>query len=110
MMNHVSAVESWDQRSKITILCSGSTLEKKGGKEFVEAVIELRKKNGPLDIAGGEALRFGNREKIHWGRELQRLQQSLLQSVGQAHSSTLLMFMVSPGNSAGLHGTCALQS
>ncbi|XP_010016782.1 PREDICTED: core histone macro-H2A.1 isoform X1 [Nestor notabilis] len=30
----------------------GSTLEKKGGKEFVEAVIELRKKNGPLDIAG----------------------------------------------------------
>ncbi|KAM9129212.1 core histone macro-H2A.1 isoform 1-T1 [Pangshura tecta] len=30
----------------------GSTLEKKGGKEFVEAVIELRKKNGPLDVAG----------------------------------------------------------
>lgn len=30
-------------------------MEKKGGKEFVEAVIELRKKNGPLDIAGGEA-------------------------------------------------------
>ncbi|KAM6116495.1 core histone macro-H2A.1 isoform 5-T5 [Pterocles gutturalis] len=30
----------------------GSTLEKKGGKEFVEAVVELRKKNGPLDIAG----------------------------------------------------------
>ncbi|KAF2985994.1 hypothetical protein EK904_002151 [Melospiza melodia maxima] len=30
----------------------GSTLEKKGGKEFMEAVIELRKKNGPLDIAG----------------------------------------------------------
>lgn len=59
-MSHVSAVETWDQRSKITILCSGSTLEKKGGKEFVEAVIELRKKNGPLDIAGGEALRFGN--------------------------------------------------
>ncbi|KAM8799069.1 core histone macro-H2A.1 isoform 3-T3 [Eudromia elegans] len=29
----------------------GSTLEKKGGKEFVEAVIELRKKNGPLDTA-----------------------------------------------------------
>ncbi|XP_028912268.1 core histone macro-H2A.1-like isoform X4 [Ornithorhynchus anatinus] len=29
----------------------GSTLEKKGGKEFVEAVIELRKKNGPLDVA-----------------------------------------------------------
>uniref|UniRef100_F7C256 MacroH2A.1 histone n=2 Tax=Monodelphis domestica TaxID=13616 RepID=F7C256_MONDO len=30
----------------------GNTLEKKGGKEFVEAVLELRKKNGPLDIAG----------------------------------------------------------
>lgn len=107
MTHHVSAVESWDQSSKITILCSGSTLEKKGGKEFVEAVIELRKKNGPLDIAGGEALRFGTREKRHWGHELQRLQRSSLQSVGQAHSSTLLGFMVSPGNSA---GTCALQS
>lgn len=34
-------------------------MEKKGGKEFVEAVIELRKKNGPLDIAGGEDLRSG---------------------------------------------------
>ncbi|XP_053153260.1 core histone macro-H2A.1 isoform X2 [Hemicordylus capensis] len=30
----------------------GSTLEKKGGKEFLEAVVELRKKNGPLDTAG----------------------------------------------------------
>ncbi|KAK7806638.1 hypothetical protein U0070_009863 [Myodes glareolus] len=30
----------------------GNTLEKKGGKEFVEAVLELRKKNGPLEIAG----------------------------------------------------------
>nr|1YD9_A Chain A, Core histone macro-H2A.1 [Rattus norvegicus]1YD9_B Chain B, Core histone macro-H2A.1 [Rattus norvegicus]1YD9_C Chain C, Core histone macro-H2A.1 [Rattus norvegicus]1YD9_D Chain D, Core histone macro-H2A.1 [Rattus norvegicus] len=30
----------------------GSTLEKKGGKEFVEAVLELRKKNGPLEVAG----------------------------------------------------------
>ncbi|KAM4039110.1 core histone macro-H2A.1 isoform 2-T2 [Anomaloglossus baeobatrachus] len=30
----------------------GSALEKKGGKEFMEAVIELKKKNGPLDIAG----------------------------------------------------------
>ncbi|XP_053318359.1 core histone macro-H2A.1 isoform X2 [Spea bombifrons] len=30
----------------------GNALEKKGGKEFVEAVIEMRKKNGPLDIAG----------------------------------------------------------
>ncbi|XP_069619907.1 core histone macro-H2A.1 isoform X2 [Ranitomeya imitator] len=30
----------------------GSALEKKGGKEFIEAVVELKKKNGPLDIAG----------------------------------------------------------
>ncbi|XP_056372622.1 core histone macro-H2A.1 isoform X1 [Hyla sarda] len=30
----------------------GSALEKKGGKEFLEGVIELKKKNGPLDIAG----------------------------------------------------------
>ncbi|KAG8439076.1 hypothetical protein GDO86_005328 [Hymenochirus boettgeri] len=30
----------------------GNALEKKGGKEFVEAVFELKKKNGPLDIAG----------------------------------------------------------
>uniref|UniRef100_A0A8D0DW30 Core histone macro-H2A n=1 Tax=Salvator merianae TaxID=96440 RepID=A0A8D0DW30_SALMN len=30
----------------------GSTLEKKGGKEFQEAVVELRKKNGPLDTGG----------------------------------------------------------
>ncbi|XP_070595319.1 core histone macro-H2A.1 isoform X2 [Erythrolamprus reginae] len=30
----------------------GSTLEKRGGKEFLEAVVELRKKNGPLDTAG----------------------------------------------------------
>ncbi|XP_036079917.1 core histone macro-H2A.1 isoform X5 [Rousettus aegyptiacus] len=31
---------------------TGNTLEKKGGKEFVEAVLELRKKNGPLEVAG----------------------------------------------------------
>ncbi|KAF7696601.1 core histone macro-H2A.1 [Silurus meridionalis] len=30
----------------------GSALEKKGGKEFCEAVLELRKKNGPLEVAG----------------------------------------------------------
>lgn len=35
--------------------CLGNTLEKKGGKEFVDAVLELRKKNGPLEVAGGEA-------------------------------------------------------
>jgi hypothetical protein len=34
--------------------CLGNTLEKKGGKDFVEAVLELRKKNGPLEVAGGE--------------------------------------------------------
>ncbi|KAK1788545.1 hypothetical protein P4O66_016978, partial [Electrophorus voltai] len=30
----------------------GSALEKKGGKEFGEAVLEVRKKNGPLEVAG----------------------------------------------------------
>ncbi|XP_039474220.1 core histone macro-H2A.1 isoform X4 [Oreochromis aureus] len=30
----------------------GSALEKKGGKEFTDAVQELKKKNGPLEVAG----------------------------------------------------------
>nr|XP_033782874.1 core histone macro-H2A.1 isoform X4 [Geotrypetes seraphini] len=30
----------------------GNALEKKGGKEFTDSINELRKKNGPLDIAG----------------------------------------------------------
>uniref|UniRef100_A0A8C5QC28 Core histone macro-H2A n=1 Tax=Leptobrachium leishanense TaxID=445787 RepID=A0A8C5QC28_9ANUR len=30
----------------------GSALEKKGGKEYVDALSEMKKKNGPLDIAG----------------------------------------------------------
>ncbi|KAL7390343.1 hypothetical protein ABVT39_019299 [Epinephelus coioides] len=30
----------------------GSALEKKGGKEFAEALSELKKKNGPLEVAG----------------------------------------------------------
>ncbi|XP_069395579.1 core histone macro-H2A.1 isoform X4 [Paralichthys olivaceus] len=30
----------------------GSALEKKGGKEFTDAVLELKKKNGPLEVAG----------------------------------------------------------
>ncbi|XP_053703620.1 core histone macro-H2A.1 isoform X2 [Synchiropus splendidus] len=30
----------------------GSALEKKGGKEFTEAVQEVKKKNGPLEVAG----------------------------------------------------------
>lgn len=67
-------------------------MEKKGGKEFVEAVIELRKKNGPLDIAGGEALRFGTT----W--------------LHQPHICTLLAFLLSPGIAAGCTVICALQS
>lgn len=35
-------------------LSTGSALEKKGGKEFTEALQELKKKNGPLEVAGGE--------------------------------------------------------
>ncbi|CAJ1063674.1 core histone macro-H2A.1 isoform X3 [Xyrichtys novacula] len=30
----------------------GTALEKKGGKEFIDAVQELKKKNGPLEVAG----------------------------------------------------------
>ncbi|XP_038860939.1 core histone macro-H2A.1 isoform X1 [Salvelinus namaycush] len=30
----------------------GGALEKKGGEEFVDAMLELRKKNGPLEVAG----------------------------------------------------------
>ncbi|XP_044079184.1 core histone macro-H2A.1 isoform X4 [Siniperca chuatsi] len=30
----------------------GSALEKKGGKEFIDALQELKKKNGPLEVAG----------------------------------------------------------
>lgn len=33
---------------------AGSALEKKGGKEFADAVQELKKKNGPLEVAGGK--------------------------------------------------------
>lgn len=93
-MSHMSAVETWDRRSKITILCSGSTLEKKGGKEFVEAVIELRKKNGPLDIAGGEVLRFGNLQTKHGGHGLGSLRHPSLQPAGQAPSGTALGFVL----------------
>lgn len=35
-------------------LLTGSALEKKGGKEFTEALQELKKKNGPLEVAGGK--------------------------------------------------------
>ncbi|MEQ2236238.1 Core histone macro-H2A.1 [Ilyodon furcidens] len=34
----------------------GSALEKKGGKEFTEALQELKKKNGPLEVAGAQNL------------------------------------------------------
>ncbi|XP_052385252.1 core histone macro-H2A.1 isoform X6 [Oncorhynchus keta] len=30
----------------------GGALEKKGGEDFVDAMLELRKKNGPLEVAG----------------------------------------------------------
>ncbi|XP_062309846.1 core histone macro-H2A.1 isoform X1 [Osmerus eperlanus] len=36
----------------------GQALEKKGGKEFLDAVEELKKKNGPLEVAGGTAGRL----------------------------------------------------
>lgn len=47
---------------------AGSALEKKGGKEFTDAVQELKKKNGPLEVAGGKCtedhfyLYFGHRK------------------------------------------------
>lgn len=36
------------------LLFTGSALEKKGGKEFTDALQELKKKNGPLEVAGGK--------------------------------------------------------
>lgn len=90
-MSHMSAVATWDQRSKLTILCSGSTLEKKGGKEFVEAVIELRKKNGPLDIAGGEVLRFGNLPTKHRGHRALPLKLLLVRRLGSCCLQTASM-------------------
>lgn len=36
------------------LLFAGSALEKKGGKEFTDALQELKKKNGPLEVAGGK--------------------------------------------------------
>ncbi|XP_037604609.1 core histone macro-H2A.1 isoform X5 [Sebastes umbrosus] len=38
----------------------GSALEKKGGKEFLEAVSELKKKNGPLEVAGAKLAQHHN--------------------------------------------------
>ena len=37
---------------------SGNALEKKGGKEFAEAVLELKKKHGPLEVAGGKCTKW----------------------------------------------------
>ena len=34
-------------------LLSGNALEKAGGRDFLEAVKELRKANGPLEVAAG---------------------------------------------------------
>lgn len=36
------------------LLFAGTALEKKGGKEFTDALQELKKKNGPLEVAGGK--------------------------------------------------------
>lgn len=46
--------ETLERNLSLPCPCLGNTLEKKGGKEFVEAVLELRKKNGPLEVAGGK--------------------------------------------------------
>lgn len=42
-------------------LLTGAALEKKGGKEFTDALTELKKKNGPLEVAGGKCP-----EQIMW--------------------------------------------
>lgn len=34
-------------------LCLGNALEKAGGREFLEGVKELRKAQGPLEVASG---------------------------------------------------------
>lgn len=34
-------------------VCLGTALEKAGGREFLEAVKELRKSQGPLEVASG---------------------------------------------------------
>ncbi|XP_007896136.1 core histone macro-H2A.2 isoform X2 [Callorhinchus milii] len=55
----------------------GNALEKAGGKEFLEAVKELRKSNGPLEVAGavlGQAPGFPAKFIIHcnipqWGAD-----------------------------------------
>lgn len=43
------------QLSLLPVVCSsaGSALEKAGGRDFMEAVKELRKAQGPLEVASG---------------------------------------------------------
>lgn len=53
------ALRLWGGTLTLPCPCLGNTLEKKGGKEFVEAVLELRKKNGPLEVAGGKVKKHG---------------------------------------------------
>lgn len=43
----------WDVLT-VALLSAGTALEKKGGKEFTDALQELKKKNGPLEVAGGK--------------------------------------------------------
>lgn len=66
--------------------CLGNTLEKKGGKEFVEAVLELRKKNGPLEVAGGKRGQHGARLGVPWA-QLGNVCYNLEFSGGKANAS-----------------------
>lgn len=50
------ALDERDHRDSRSASLAGSALEKIGGKEFGEAVLELRKKNSPLEVAGGTAV------------------------------------------------------
>lgn len=43
---------------------TGSALEKKGGKEFTDALQELKKKNGPLEVAGGKCIKCKKKFRI----------------------------------------------
>lgn len=44
--------------TQLSLPPAGSALEKKGGKEFTEALQELKKKNGPLEVAGGKCTKY----------------------------------------------------
>lgn len=48
----------------ISLLCDpGNALEKAGGKDFLEAVKELRKTQGPLEVASGRICTLVQREQ-----------------------------------------------